>query len=40
MSGAHEASDHVKDTPALETKADETIPNPSDSSVGAEKPTQ
>jgi sec-independent protein translocase protein TatB len=39
-SGAHEASDHGKETPALETKADETIPNPSDSSVGAEKPTQ
>lgn len=39
-SGAHEASDHGKETPALETTADETIPNPSDSSVGAEKPTQ
>ena len=39
-SGTHEASDHGKETPALETTADETIPNPSDSSVGAEKPTQ
>jgi len=39
-SGAHEASDHGKETPALETTTDETIPNPSDSSVGAEKPTQ
>ena len=39
-SGAHEASDHGKETPALETTADEIIPNPSDSSVGAEKPTQ
>ena len=39
-SDAHEASDHGKETPALETTADETIPNPSDSSVGAEKPTQ
>ena len=39
-SGAHEASDHGEETPALETTADETIPNPSDSSVGAEKPTQ
>ena len=38
--GTHEASDHGKETPALETTADETIPNPSDSSVGAEKPTQ
>ena len=39
-SGTHEASAHGKETPALETTADETIPNPSDSSVGAEKPTQ
>lgn len=39
-SGTHEASDHGKETPVLETTADETIPNPSDSSVGAEKPTQ
>ena len=39
-SGTHEASDHGKETPALETTADQTIPNPSDSSVGAEKPTQ
>ena len=39
-SGAHEASDHGKETSALETTADETIPNPSDSAVGAEKPTQ
>lgn len=39
-SGTHEANDHGKETPALETTADETIPNPSDSSVGAEKPTQ
>lgn len=38
--GTHEASDHGKETPALETTADQTIPNPSDSSVGAEKPTQ
>lgn len=39
-SGAHEASDHGKKTPALETTTDETMSNPSDSSVGAEKPTQ
>ncbi|EHQ58694.1 Sec-independent protein translocase TatB [gamma proteobacterium HIMB55] len=39
-SGTHDASDHGKETPALETTADETIPNPSDSSVGAEKPKQ
>ena len=39
-SGTHKASAHGKETPALETTADETIPNPSDSSVGAEKPTQ
>ena len=39
-SGTHEPSDHGKETPVLETTADETIPNPSDSSVGAEKPTQ
>ena len=34
------SGDHGKETPALEATADETIPNPSDSSVGAEKPTQ
>lgn len=39
-SGAHEASDHGKETPAIETTADKTTPNPSDSSVGAEKPAQ
>lgn len=39
-SGTHEAGDHGKETPALETTADETMPNPSDSSVGAEKLTQ
>ena len=33
--GAHES-----ETPALETTAEETMPNPSDSSVGTEKPTQ
>ena len=39
-SGTHEASDRGKETPALETTADETKPNTSYSSVGAEKPTQ
>ena len=33
--GAHES-----EAPALETTAEETMPNPSDSSVGTEKPTQ
>ena len=39
-SGAHEANAHGNDTPALDTSAEETVPSPSDSSVGSEKPTQ
>ncbi|REJ70502.1 MAG: twin-arginine translocase subunit TatB [Proteobacteria bacterium] len=39
-SGAHEANAHGNDTPALDTSAEGTVPSPSDSSVGSEKPTQ
>lgn len=39
-SGALESDNHEKETPALETTAEETRLNPSDSSVDAEKPTQ
>lgn len=37
----HEKSGaHGNDTPALDTSAEGTVPSPSDSSVGSEKPTQ
>ena len=39
-SGNHEASDHGKETPTLDTSAKETPPNRSDSSADTEKPTQ
>lgn len=39
-SGAHEANAHGINTPALDTSAEGTVPSPSDSSVGSEKPTQ
>ena len=39
-SGAHEANAHGNDTPALDTSAEGTVPSPSNSSVGSEKPTQ
>ena len=39
-SGAHVANAHGNDTPALDTSAEGTVPSPSDSSVGSEKPTQ
>lgn len=39
-SGAHEASAHGNDTPALDTSAKGTAPSPSDSFADSEKPTQ
>ena len=39
-SGAHEASDHGKEMPALDNSAEETQPNRSNSSADTEKPTQ
>ena len=38
--GAQDASDHGKETPALDTSFEGTAPSPSDSSVDSEKPTQ
>ena len=37
---AHESDTHEKETPALNTAAEETQPNRSDSSADTEKPTQ
>ena len=37
---AHESDTHEKETPALNTSAEETQPNRSDSSADTEKPTQ
>ena len=39
-SGAHESDTQGKETPALDTLAEETQPNRSDSSADTEKPTQ
>lgn len=39
-SGANESDTHGKETPALNTSAEETQPNRSDSSADTEKPTQ
>lgn len=39
-SGAHKASAHGNDTPALDTSAEGTTPSPSDSSADSEKPIQ